>query len=137
MSRELNRNIEDIRKLKSEIFELRMKYDELEDDELRAAVRPVIQIADRVYETLIQDNSKTPAAGTLILNYLPAVDAILGKYNRLSKDGLRSREGEKLTAEIRETMPKISEAFKNYYDALFTAEILDVSVEMEALLRRM
>lgn len=137
MSGELNRNIEDIRKLKSVIFELRMKYDELEDDELRAAVRPVIQLADGVYEILIRDNSKTPAAGTLILNYLPAVDAILGKYNRLSKDGLRSREGEKLTAEIRETMPKISEAFKNYCDSLFAADILDISVEMETLLRRL
>jgi len=137
MNSVLNSNIEDIRELKHILFDLRLKYDTIDNEDLKADIKAIIQTGDKLYSELVLDNRKTAAAYRFIHNYLPVVDRILEKYNKLVVNDIRSRDSVDLKEEIRKSMPKIKESLNTYYESMFTAEILDIDVELEALLRQL
>jgi 5-bromo-4-chloroindolyl phosphate hydrolysis protein len=131
----LNTNIQDIRKLKSVLFSLRLKYDNIKDESIKADVKSIIQIGDKVYAELIKNNDKTFSANRFICSYLPTIDSIIGKYNDLIQNGIKSEESLSLQTKITETLPEIKKALNKYYNTMFTSEILDVDVDLEALLK--
>ena len=131
----LNTNIQDIRKLKSILFSLRLKYDNIKDESIKADVKSIIQIGDKVYAELIKNNDKTFSANRFICSYLPTIDSIIGKYNNLIQNGIKSEESLSLQTKIAETLPEIKKALNKYYNTMFTSEILDVDVDLEALLK--
>ena len=137
MNSVLNSNIEDIRELKRILFDLRLKYDTIDNEDLKADIKAIIQIGDKLYSELILDNRKTAAAYRFIHNYLPVVDRIVEKYNKLVVNDIKSRDSVDLKEEIRNSMPKIKESLKTYYESMFTAEILDIDVELEVLLKQL
>lgn len=137
MNSALNSNIEDIRELKRILFGLRLKYDTIDNEDLKADIKAIIQTGDKLYSELVLDNRKTAAAYRFIHNYLPVVDRIVEKYNKLVVNDIRSRDSVDLKEEIRKSMPKIKESLNTYYESMFTAEILDIDVELEALLRQL
>ena len=137
MNSVLNSNIEDIRELKRILFGLRLKYDTIDNEDLKADIKAIIQIGDKLYSELILDNRKTAAAYRFIHNYLPVVDRIVKKYNKLVVNDIKSRDSVDLKEEIRNSMPKIKESLKTYYESMFTAEILDIDVELEVLLKQL
>ena len=137
MNSVLNSNIEDIRELKHILFDLRLKYDTIDNEDLKADIKAIIQTGDKLYSELVLDNRKTAAAYRFIHNYLPVVDRILEKYNKLVVNDIRSRDSVDLKEEIRNSMPKIKESLKTYYESMFTAEILDIDVELEVLLKQL
>lgn len=137
MNSVLNSNIEDIRELKRILFGLRLKYDTIDNEDLKADIKAIIQIGDKLYSELILDNRKTAAAYRFIHNYLPVVDRIVEKYNKLVVNDIKSRDSVDLKEEIRNSMPKIKESLKTYYESMFTAEILDIDVELEVLLKQL
>lgn len=137
MNSVLNSNIEDIRELKRILFDLRLKYDTIDNEDLKADIKAIIQIGDKLYSELVLDNRKTVAAYRFIHNYLPVVDRIVDKYNKLVEKDIKSRDSVDLKEEIRTSMPKIKESLKTYYESMFTAEILDIDVELEVLLKQL
>ena len=137
MNSVLNSNIEDIRELKRILFGLRLKYDTIDNEDLKADIKAIIQIGDKLYSELVLDNRKTAAAYRFIHNYLPVVDRIVEKYNKLVVNDIKSRDSVDLKEEIRNSMPKIKESLKTYYESMFTAEILDIDVELEVLLKQL
>ena len=137
MNSVLHSNIEDIRELKRILFGLRLKYDTIDNVDLKADIKAIIQIGDKLYSELILDNRKTAAAYRFIHNYLPVVDRIVEKYNKLVVNDIKSRDSVDLKEEIRNSMPKIKESLKTYYESMFTAEILDIDVELEVLLKQL
>lgn len=137
MNSALNSNIEDIRELKRILFDLRLKYDTIDNEDLKADIKAIIQIGDKLYSELVLDNRKTAAAYRFIHNYLPVVDRIVDKYNKLVEKDIKSRDSVDLKEEIRTSMPKIKESLKTYYESMFTAEILDIDVELEVLLKQL
>jgi rubrerythrin len=137
MNSVLNSNIEDIRELKRILFDLRLKYDTIDNEDLKADIKAIIQIGDKLYSELILDNRKTAAAYRFIHNYLPVVDRIVEKYNKLVVNDIKSRDSVDLKEEIRNSMPKIKESLKTYYESMFTSEILDIDVELEVLLKQL
>ena len=137
MNSVLNSNIEDIRELKRILFGLRLKYDTIDNEDLKADIKAIIQIGDKLYSELILDNRNTAAAYRFIHNYLPVVDRIVEKYNKLVVNDIKSRDSVDLKEEIRNSMPKIKESLKTYYESMFTAEILDIDVELEVLLKQL
>lgn len=137
MNSVLNSNIEDIRELKRILFDLRLKYDTIDNEDLKADIKAIIQIGDKLYSELVLDNRKTTAAYRFIHNYLPVVDRIVDKYNKLVEKDIKSRDSVDLKEEIRTSMPKIKESLKTYYESMFTAEILDIDVELEVLLKQL
>lgn len=137
MNSVLNSNIEDIRALKRILFDLRLKYDTIDNENLKADIKAIIQIGDKLYSELILDNRKTAGAYRFIHNYLPVVDRIVEKYNKLVVNDIKSRDSVDLKEEIRNSMPKIKESLKTYYESMFTAEILDIDVDLEVLLKQL
>lgn len=137
MNSVLNSNIEDIRELKRILFDLRLKYDTIDNEDLKADIKAIIQIGDKLYSELVLDNRKTTAAYRFIHNYLPVVDRIVDKYNKLVEKDIKSRDSVDLKEEIRTSMPKIKESLKTYYESMFTAEILDIDVELEVLFKQL
>ena len=137
MNSVLNSNVEDIRELKRILFGLRLKYDTIDNEDLKADIKAIIQIGDKLYSEFILDNRKTAAAYRFIHNYLPVVDRIVEKYNKLVVNDIKSRDSVDLKEEIRNSMPKIKESLKTYYESMFTAEILDIDVELEVLLKQL
>lgn len=112
MNSVLNSNIEDIRELKRILFDLRLKYDTIDNEDLKADIKAIIQIGDKLYSELVLDNRKTAAAYRFIHNYLPVVDRIVDKYNKLVEKDIKSRDSVDLKEEIRTSMPKIKESLK-------------------------
>lgn len=131
----LNDNINEIRKLKAVLFELRLKYDNINNDSLKSDVKTIIQTGDKVYAELVKNNVKASSAHRFINYYLPTIDKIVGRYNEFVKNNIKSKESIKVQQEVIEFMPKVKEALVRYYESMFSSEILDTSVELDVLLR--
>ena len=56
MNSALNSNIEDIRELKRILFDLRLKYDTIDNEDLKADIKAIIQTGDKLYSELVLDN---------------------------------------------------------------------------------
>ena len=59
MNSVLNSNIEDIRELKRILFDLLLKYDTIDNEDLKADIKAIIQTGDKLYSELVLDNRKT------------------------------------------------------------------------------
>lgn len=65
--------------------------------------------------------------------YLPEVVKLMGAYAELEKNGVRGENAARITAELRANAGTTATAFENQLDALYSAEALDLSTDMEVL----
>ena len=65
--------------------------------------------------------------------YLPEVVKLLGTYAALEQNGVRGENAAQIEAELRRNAETTATAFENQLDALYSAEAMDISTDIEVL----
>lgn len=65
--------------------------------------------------------------------YLPEVVKLMGAYANLEKNGVRGENAAQIETELRRNAETTATAFENQLDALYSAEALDISTDIEVL----
>lgn len=65
--------------------------------------------------------------------YLPEVVKLMSAYANLEKNGVRGENAEQIVTELRRNAETTAAAFENQLDALYSAEALDISTDIEVL----
>lgn len=119
-----------ISKGRSNLMELRRLQMRIKDSQVRELSEEICRIIDRILRTLKEQPENIPAVRQFFNYYLPTVGSILMKYVRVEESGVP-------VSEMRETavvcLEDIRTAMEKQYANLFEDDLLDLSVEMEAL----
>ena len=65
--------------------------------------------------------------------YLPEVVKLMGTYAALEQNGVRGENAAQIEAELRRNAETTAAAFENQLDALYSAEAMDISTDIEVL----
>lgn len=65
--------------------------------------------------------------------YLPEVVKIMGSYAAMEKTGVKGENAAQILREVRRNADTMATAFENQLDALYAAEALDISTDIEVL----
>jgi 5-bromo-4-chloroindolyl phosphate hydrolysis protein len=65
--------------------------------------------------------------------YLPEVVKLMSAYANLEKNGVRGENAEQIVTELRRNADTTATAFENQLDALYSAEAMDISTDIEVL----
>ena len=87
-------------------------------------------IADKILRALKEQPKDIPSARQFLNYYLPTLGSILLKYVQVEESGMPTAE---LTENIITCLGDIKIAMEKQYANLFEDDMLDLSVEMEAL----
>lgn len=86
--------------------------------------------ADKILNALKQKPEKVKNTRQFFSYYLPTLGSIIEKYERVEKSGVDSGD---MAEKVFEHLEDINSAFNKQYASLFDDDILDLSVEMEAM----
>lgn len=136
-SSEFNNQIEDLRKLKKQIFELRKLYDLLEKCEVKDNLKKIIITLDKIYKEVAINSDKTSKIQKLINYYIVTARKIVARYTNLKNNNINSQESNELYIKIETFIPKLNECFEKIYTSLFSEDILDVDAEIEVLIKEL
>ena len=112
------------------VVEERLISTKLKSEEVRTATGRVLAIADKIISTLKDKPEKIPTSSQFLNYYLPTLGIILQKYKKVEASGV---EIQSTREKVISYMGDIERAMQKEYENLFQSDILDLSVEMEAM----
>ena len=115
---------------RSNLMELRRLEMRVKDSRIRALSEEICRSIDRILRTLKEQPEDIPAVRQFFNYYLPTLGSILLKYVRLEESGVPTAE---ITENTVSCLNDIRTAMEKQYANLFEDDMLDLSVEMEAL----
>ena len=65
--------------------------------------------------------------------YLPEVVKIMSAYAQMEKGGITGENAAQILSEVRRNAGTMATAFENQLDALYSAEAMDISTDIEVL----
>ena len=65
--------------------------------------------------------------------YLPEVIKLMTTYASMEKNGVKGENADQILAELRRNAATTAKAFENQLDALYSAEAMDISTDIEVL----
>ena len=65
--------------------------------------------------------------------YLPEVVKIMSAYAQMEKSGITGENAAQILSEVRRNAGTMATAFENQLDALYSAEAMDISTDIEVL----
>ena len=77
--------------------------------------------------------SKARSVDRFARYYLPEVVKLMGTYAALEQNGVRGENAAQIEAELRRNAETTATAFENQLDALYSAEAMDISTDIEVL----
>ena len=123
----------DSEKLKAanqEILKARLSLGKIKDKDIRDLVDPALENSEKILKTLKEQPDEIRKAGQFLNYYLPTLNVVLDKYMTVEASDIDlAPTKEKVTAYLSD----ISKATTKEYENLFSDEVLDLSVEMEAM----
>lgn len=117
-------------KARSKVIELRQLKIRAKNQQVRDLSVEICGIADKILRALKEQPKDIPSARQFLNYYLPTLESILLKYVQLEEGGMITAE---LTENIITCLGDIKIAMEKQYANLFEDDLLDLSVEMEAL----
>lgn len=105
----------------------------LPDPELSAAMNRMEQAGRGIVETVEKNPSKAKIARRFADYYLPDAVRVLEQYATLARQGVRGENAAAVKAEVEQNAVQIASAFENQLDALYAAESMDLSADLEVL----
>ena len=133
----LKEQIQNLRNLKIQIYELRKIYDLLENGNLKIYVKECIVILDKIYKEVAINSDKIRKVQRIIDYYIITLSKILNRYTTLKLNKISTKESEELYTKIEVFIPKVNECFEKIYTSLFSDEILDIDAEIDVMLKEL
>ena len=115
---------------RSHLMELRRLEMRVKDRRIRTLSEEICRCIDRILRTLKEQPEDIPAVRQFFNYYLPTLGSILLKYVRLEESGVPAAQ---ITENTVSCLNDIRSAMEKQYANLFEDDMLDLSVEMEAL----
>lgn len=115
---------------RSNLVQLRSMTMSIKDERVRAASEEVCNAVDSILKTLKSQPEDIPAVRQFFNYYLPTMGNILTKFVKVERSGVPMRD---MADNALSCLSDIKKAMERQYANLFEDDMLDLSVEMEAL----
>ena len=112
------------------LMELRRLVMRVKNLEVHHKANEICNVADKILQTLKQKPEKIQTTRQFFNYYLPTLGEILSKYQRIEASGVPHEE---MTNKVNSYLVDIKRAMDKQYENLFADDMLDMTVEMEAM----
>ena len=134
----INQEIEELRKIKISINEIKRSYQKIDTNlEIKKDIREMIEILDKIYTELFNNPYKLRYFRMYGEFYLPTISKIISKYLDLTNKKVKSNEAQRLLTNIENTAKKLNVHFQEKYNSLFENEIIDLDADIKVLLKEL
>ena len=113
--------------------ELEHLYATIPNLTVKAKIRELINVSDKIIEDAVNDPSDVPQIKKFLDYYLPTTIKLLNAYDRMGAQGI---EGENISGtmqSIEEMLDTAVNAYKKLLDSLFANQALDVETDIEVM----
>lgn len=107
--------------------------DAIPDPQLSEAMSRMETAGRSILTQIRQDPAKAPQVDRFARYYLPEAVKIMASYARMEQSGARGTNAAQMVQEVRSNAGIIATAFENQLDALYRAEALNLSTDLEVL----
>lgn len=116
-----------------ELDKLHALNDALPDPQLSAAMERMERAGRSIVEVVEQSPAKGKMARRFANYYLPDAVRVLNQYAALARQGVRGENAAAVKTQVEQNAAQIATAFENQLDALYAAESMDLSADLEVL----
>ena len=113
--------------------ELEHLYATIPDLAVKAKVRELIDVSDKIIEDAKHDPSDVPQIKKFLDYYLPTTIKLLHAYDRMSSQGIAGENITGTMANIEEMLDTAVDAYKKLLDSLFANQALDVETDIQVM----
>ena len=107
--------------------------DAIPDAQLSQAMNRMEKAGRSIVAVVENTPDKAPQIDRFARYYLPEVVKLMSAYVNLEKNGVKGENAAQIIAELRGNAETTATAFENQLDALYSAEALDISTDIEVL----
>ena len=121
------------------IAEMKRLDDNIADPGVSADIVRLSQVSEKIFQAVRDDPDKLPQIRQFMNYYLPTTLKLLNTYDRMSGAGVSGENIDGTKEKVEDMLKTIVRAFEKQLDALYGADALDVSTDiqvMETLLAR-
>ena len=121
------------------IAEMKRLDDNIADPGVSADIVRLSQVSEKIFQAVRDDPDKLPQIRKFMNYYLPTTLKLLNTYDRMSGAGVSGENIDGTKEKVEDMLKTIVRAFEKQLDALYGADALDVSTDiqvMETLLAR-
>ena len=107
--------------------------DEIPDKQLSDAMDRMEKAGRSIADTVAKTPDKARNIDRFARYYLPEMVKLMGAYAELEKQGVKGDNADQIEADLRRNADTTAAAFENLLDALYSAEAMDISTDIEVL----
>ena len=107
--------------------------DAIPDPELSAAMTRMENAGRSIAAAVEQAPDKARSIDRFARYYLPEVIKLMTTYANMEKNGVKGGNADQILTELRRNAATTAKAFENQLDALYSAEAMDISTDIEVL----
>lgn len=107
--------------------------DAIPDPELSAAMTRMEKTGRSIAAAVEQAPDKARSIDRFSRYYLPEVIKLMTTYANMEKNGVKGGNADQILTELRRNAATTAKAFENQLDALYSAEAMDISTDIEVL----
>ena len=137
-NQKLNKQLNDLRKLKLSIHELRKIYDDISNEtEIKKNLKNIIIVSDKIYKEVVVNTEKLYKIRNFNNYYIITVQKVLKQYINLKSTKVTTEETENLYIKIESFIQNVSKSFEKIYNSLFEDVVLDIDTEIKIMMDEM
>lgn len=107
--------------------------DAIPDAQLSAEMDRMEKAGRGILQAVEANPEKADQISRFARYYLPEVVKIMAAYARMEQGGIRGDNAEQIQSEVRANAATMATAFENQLDALYSAEAMDISTDIQVL----
>ena len=119
--------------ISANLDKLHVLNDAIPDAELSAAMTRMEKAGRSIAAAVEQSPDKARMIDRFARYYLPEVIKLMTTYASMEKNGVKGENADQILAELRRNAATTAKAFENQLDALYSAEAMDISTDIEVL----
>lgn len=119
--------------ISANLDKLHVLNDAIPDAELSAAMTRMEKAGRSIAAAVEQSPDKARNIDRFARYYLPEVIKLMTTYASMEKNGVKGENADQILAELRRNVATTAKAFENQLDALYSAEAMDISTDIEVL----
>lgn len=113
--------------------ELEHLYATIPNLSVKAKIRELIDVSDKIIEDAVNDPSDVPQIKKFLDYYLPTTIKLLNAYDRMGAQGIEGENISGTMSSIEEMLDTAVDAYKKLLDSLFANQALDVETDIEVM----
>lgn len=117
--------------------EIRRLNDAISDETLTAQIYRMETVTAKIFDLVKEQPEKAAQIRSFLNYYLPTTLKLLRSYSQLERQGVQGENITKAKANIENIMERLVKGYERQLDQLFTADVLDISSEIDVLERMM